>query len=133
MQRQTIGRHGLRYIANDVYRLKKEISLTAKNGEEDSTKETELMETFFYDSCHLIIKHDMDYSYSKELQIIVYTSADGIILNSAPYKDFTIETKEVFTVLIPPECNYIQVKFQNKDPENSTKFIYVLVGIVKYR
>lgn len=117
---------------NEVYRIEDELSLTVKDGE-NSIKETDLLETFFYDVCGLTIDHAEEYSYSKNLVITVYTSPDGIILNTKPYKKIHIKTKEILTIIIPKEFNYIKIKFQNKDSENSTKFRYVLIGIIKHR
>ena len=130
---RQVTKHEFRTIVNEVHRLEDEVSLTAKDGEEDSTKETELLETWFYDVSSLTIDHGGDYSYSKNLEITVYTSPDGIILNSKPYKKIHIKTKENLTITIPKEFSYIKIKFQNKDSENSTKFKYILIGVIKYR
>lgn len=129
---QQIAKHGFRCLVNEVYRFEDEISLTSKNGE-DLKRETDLIETWFYDVCTFTIDHSGDYSYSNNLNILIYTSPDGSILNSKPHDVIRIETKEVKTILIPKNFNYVKIKFINNDTENSTKFRYILIGVIKYR
>jgi len=136
---------GYRAQTIEVHKVEGEISLSKKwtdelNDEnavldgETSEEETDLFEMWFYDLSTLTIDHSGEESLSQDLHVLIYTSPDGIIVNSKPYKDFIhIKSREIQTIQIPAEFNYIKIKFRNDDIENATKFRYLINSIIKWR
>lgn len=159
MASEQFTKHGFRATVIEVYKIEDEVSLSKKwtdeelaelakakldldelNGDnvvldgETSEEETDLVEVWFYDLSTLTIDHSGEESCSEDLHAFIYTSPDGIIVNSQPYKEFIhIKSREIRTIQIPAEFNYIKIKFRNDDIKNATKFRYLINRIIKWR
>jgi len=72
------------------------------------------------ESIALTINHKLTCSNSTSLDVLVFASSDGIILDDTPYTSFNLGAQDVMTRPITVGPYAIKVKVENKDSVNAT-------------
>jgi len=75
----------------------------------------------------IVIDHKWTTSNSTNLDILLYSSMDGVKFDTVPYQSWNLGAQEILSRPITPGPIFLKVKVDNKDTANATKVSVYIV------
>ncbi|RLE66993.1 MAG: hypothetical protein DRJ38_00035 [Thermoprotei archaeon] len=106
--------------ATFIYTPQNEVTLTESGG----ANPTHTSQAFDCERARTIVLqviHNYDESESTDLDVLVYTSIDGVTFDTEPYTGLNIGSDTVKSIPISPGFRYAKIFVRNNDASHSTK------------